>query len=157
MPIQLYLDTNVFCRPFDDQAIGRIRRETEAFERILEKIKEDEAAFIISEILAFEMQRIIAPGKRAKALGYFHLAKGYHTIGQQTLSVAAEIMERFKLQPRDALHAASALLEGSEYFLTCDDGVTKRFKKRSLSATIRHQYRFLKIRNPVEFAKEMRW
>jgi hypothetical protein len=57
--ILLYFDTNVLCRPFDDQTIKRIQRETEAFERILEKIRAKEAAFITSDILVFEIQRII--------------------------------------------------------------------------------------------------
>ena len=59
MAILPYFDTNVLCRPFDDQTIKRIQRETEAFERILEKIRAKEAAFITSDILVFEIQRII--------------------------------------------------------------------------------------------------
>jgi predicted nucleic acid-binding protein len=151
------LDTNVLCRPFDDQTNRRIRRETEAFERILERIRDNEATFVFSEILVFEIQRIISLGKRAKAVGYFHLAKGYHAINQETLSVAAEINERFKLEPRDALHSASALLEGSEYFLTCDDGVTKGFKKRALFVSIRSVRRSMEVVNPVEFVRKMGW
>ena len=61
MPILLYFDTNVLCRPFDDQTNRRIRRETEAFQRLLERIEANEAAFITSEILLFEIQRIISP------------------------------------------------------------------------------------------------
>lgn len=63
MAILLYFDTNVLCRPFDDQTVRRIRRETEAFERILENIEAKKAAFITSEILVFEVQRIILPAK----------------------------------------------------------------------------------------------
>jgi hypothetical protein len=69
--ILLYFDTNVLCRPFDDQTIRRIRRETEAFERILEKIRAKEAAFITADILVFEIQRIISPAKRAKYRSIF--------------------------------------------------------------------------------------
>ena len=50
MATLLYFDTNVLCRPFDDQTIRRIRKETEVFERILEKIRAKEAAFITSDI-----------------------------------------------------------------------------------------------------------
>ena len=56
MAILLYFDTNVLCRPFDDQTIKRIQRETEAFEQILEKIRAKEAAFITSDILVFEIR-----------------------------------------------------------------------------------------------------
>ncbi len=157
MAILLYLDTNVLCRPFDDQAIRRIRRETEAFERILEKIKENEATFVSSEILVFEIQRIVSPAKRAKASGYLHLSKGYHIMNEETFTLANDIMGKFKLEPRDALHAASALLEEAQYFLSCDDGVTKRFKKRPLSVTIRSKDRALEVMNPENFVRKMGW
>ena len=62
MAILLYFDTNVLRRPFEDQTIRRIRRETEALERILEKTQSKEAAFITSDILVFEIQRIVSPG-----------------------------------------------------------------------------------------------
>ena len=110
MAILLYFDTNVLCRPFDDQTIRRIRRETEAFERILEKIRAKEAAFITSDILVFEIQRIISPAKRAKVSIYLRLRQGYHIATSETLTVADEIIRNFKLSPREPLHAASALL-----------------------------------------------
>jgi predicted nucleic acid-binding protein len=110
VPILLYFDTNVLCRPFDDQTIKRIQRETEAFERILEKIRAKEAAFITSDILVFEIQRIISPAKRAKVSIYLRLRQGYHVATMETLTVANEIIRNFKLSRRDALHAASALL-----------------------------------------------
>ena len=97
MAIPLYFDTNVLCRPFDDQTIRRIRREAEAFERILEKIRSDEAAFITSDILVFEIQRIISPAKRAKVSGYLRLGKDFHIIREETLSLADEIAREFKL------------------------------------------------------------
>ncbi len=155
MAIRLYLDTNVFCRPFDDQVITRIRDETEAFEQILEQLREGRASLVISEILIFEIQRIIQPTKRAKGVGYLRLAKDYHSMREETLALARRLVRRFKLQPRDALHVAGALLEESDYFLTCDDGITKRFKETPLSANIKSRRRILKIMNPVEFVVEM--
>jgi len=155
--ILLYFDTNVLCRPFDDQTIRRIRWEAEAFERILEKIRSNEAAFVASEILVFEIQRIISPAKRAKASGYLHMSRGYHVTKDETLSLADQIMRKFKLDPRDALHAASALLEKAQCFLSCDDGVTKRFKKKPLSVSIQNNERVLEIMNPVDFTQKTGW
>jgi predicted nucleic acid-binding protein len=155
--ILLYFDTNVLCRPFDDQTIRRIRREAEAFERILEKIRGNEATFVTSEILVFEIRRIISPAKRAKASGYLHLSQGYHITQEETLSLADQIMRKFKLDPRDALHAASALLEKAQYFLSCDDGVTKRFKKKPLSVSIKDDDRALEVMNPTDFIRKTGW
>jgi predicted nucleic acid-binding protein len=75
--IRLYLDTNVLCRPFDDQTGARVRRETEAFGRILEKISNNEAVYFISDILMFELRRIVLPAKRAKVFAYLDLSRGF--------------------------------------------------------------------------------
>lgn len=157
MAIPLYLDTNVLCRPFDDQTVKRIRRETEAFERILSKISDNQAIFVTSDILLFEVRRIISAPKRAKVTGYLHAAKNHQFIGEETFTVAGRIMRDLGLGPRDSLHIASALLGGCEYFLTCDDGVTKKFKKGSLSAIIRSHETTLGVINPVIFVGKMGW
>ncbi len=157
MPTHLYLDTNVLCRPFDNQRIRRIRRETEAFERIAEKIRDNEAVLVISEILLFEIQRILSSEKRAKVVSYLPLGRAYHTLTEETFSLAEEIVSKFRLDPRDALHVASALLEGADYFLSCDDGVTKRFRKQLLSVTIRGQNQSLAVMNPEDFLKKIGW
>lgn len=157
MAIHLYLDTNVLCRPFDDQTIRRIRRETEAFERILEKIRDRAATLVTSEILVFEIQRIISPSKKAKASVYLPLAEEYHSLTEETFLSAEEIMSKFRLDPRDALHVASALFGRAEYFLSCDDGVTRGFRREALSVTIRGQNWLLEILNPEDFVKKMGW
>ena len=157
MAILLYFDTNVLCRPFDDQTTRRIRRETQAFERILEKIRAGEAVFFVSEILVFEVQRIISPPKRAKASVYLHLAKAYQATTEEALAVANEIVKKFKLQPRDALHAASALLGEAHYFLSCDDGVTKRFQRKSLSVIVGNENRIVEVMNPEQFVARIGW
>jgi predicted nucleic acid-binding protein len=155
--ILLYFDTGVLCRPFDDQTIKRIQRETEAFEQILEKIRAKEAAFMTSDILVFEIQRIISPAKRAKVSIYLRLRQGYHVATMETLTVANEIIRNFKLSPRDALHAASALLGEAQYFLSCDDGVTKRFKTTPLSVNIHNKLCTLEVMNPEDFITKVGW
>lgn len=157
MAIRLYLDTNILCRPFDDQTIRRIRRETEAFGRILERIRGSEAILITSEILVFELQKILSPSKRAKASGYLPLAKDHHLLKEGSFLLAEEILQQYRLEPRDALHIASAILEESDYFLSCDDGVTKRFKKNPLSVTIKGRESVLEVMNPIDFVKRIGW
>jgi predicted nucleic acid-binding protein len=155
--ILLYVDTDVLCRPFDDQTIKRIQRETEAFEQILEKIRVKEAAFMTSDILVFEIQRIISPAKESQGINLSALRQGYHVATMETLTVANEIIRNFKLSPRDALHAASALLGEAQYFLSCDDGVTKRFKTTPLSVNIQNEHRTVEVMNPEDFIAKMGW
>jgi len=155
--ILLYFDTKVLCRPFDDQTIRRIRTETEAFERILEKIRTREATFITSDILVFEIQSIISPAKRAKVSIYLRFRQGHHAATPETLTIANEIIRNFRLSPRDAFHAASALLGEAQYFLSCDDGVTKRFKTTLLSVNIRNKLCTLEVMNPEDFITKVGW
>lgn len=157
MAILLYLDTNVFCRPFDDQTARRIREETEAFTLILEKIKENKALLVTSDLLLFEIRRIISAEKRAKASVYLPLSSCHRNLDDESLQLAREIVARFKVGPRDSLHLASALLTESQYFLTCDDGVTKRFKNKPLSAMIMSMARSVSVMNPVDFVQTMGW
>ena len=157
MAIRLYFDTNVLCRPFDDQTGVRVRRETEAFGRILDKISNNEAVYFISDILMFEIRRIISPAKRAKVFAYLDLSQGFHTATEQTLAVADEIVRQFKLKPRDAFHAASGVMGEPQYFLTCDDAVTKGFRRKPLSLVVASDVRSLEVMNPEVFVAKMRW
>jgi hypothetical protein len=75
----------------------------------------------------------------------------------ETLTVANEIIRNFKLSPRDALHAASALLGEAQYFLFCDDGVTKRFKTTPLSDNIQNEHRSVEVMNPEDFIAKIGW
>jgi hypothetical protein len=59
--------------------------------------------------------------------------------------------------PRDALHAASALLGEAQYFLSCDDDVTKRFKAAPLSVNIQSEHRTVEVMNPEDFIAKMGW
>ena len=56
------------------------------------------------------------------------MARTYHAMTDETLTIARTVEDRFKLSHAMHYNAVSALLDGSEYFLTCDDGITKRFK-----------------------------
>lgn len=117
MPIRLYLDTNVLCRPFDNQRIRRIRRETEAFERLVEKIRDNDAVLVTSEILLFKILRILSSEKRAKVVSDLPLGRAYHALTEETFNLAEEMVSKFRLDPRDALHVISALLE--ELTISC--------------------------------------
>jgi len=97
------------------------------------------------------------PAKRAKVTIYLRFRQGYHAATTETLTVANEIIRNFKLSPRDALHAASALLGEAQYFLSCDDGVTKRFKTTPLSVNIQNEHRTVEVMNPEDFIAKIGW
>ena len=83
--------------------------------------------------------------------------EGYLATTSETIAVANEIIRNFELAPRDALHAASSALGKAQYFLSCDDGITRRFRTRPLSVNIGTETRTLKIMNPAVFIAKIGW
>lgn len=56
--MRLYLDTSVYCRPFDDQAHIRVRGEAEAFVRILGEVETGVTILLSSDLLILEVSMI---------------------------------------------------------------------------------------------------
>ena len=51
----IYLDTNVYSRPFDDQTQSDIQEEANAFLEIVREIKAERFTLLCSDILEFEI------------------------------------------------------------------------------------------------------
>jgi len=88
---------------------------------------------------------------------WLDLSKMIHTASDQTLAVAEEIVRKFKLKPRDAFHAASGVMGEAQYFLTCDDAVTRKFRRTPLSVVVENEVRYMEVMNPEVFVARMRW
>ena len=46
---KVYLNTNVYCRPRDDQSDPRVKRESEAFMEIVERVVDGEVEIVSSD------------------------------------------------------------------------------------------------------------
>jgi hypothetical protein len=75
-PILIYLDTNLYSRPFDDQKQPQIQAEANAFLEIIQAVKNHQLMLLTSDILLFEVYNILTPEKRAKLEKY--LSFGTH-------------------------------------------------------------------------------
>ena len=51
--IRAYLDTCVWCRPFDAMSSGRILKEAESLNRLIRKVDNNEIEVIGSSVLLF--------------------------------------------------------------------------------------------------------
>lgn len=122
----VYLDTNVYCRPFDDQGQERIRREATAFVELIELVQEGKLDFLNSEILEFEIGRIKDQERRARVQSYLGLCSVKLKSAEEQLELASELERKCSLKGRDALHVAAACLGKAAYCVTCDDLVLKR-------------------------------
>lgn len=124
---RLYLDMNIYNRPFDDQSQVRIRLETIAIHAILKSIKERRLSLIWSFMLEFENSLNPYEYIRMQIQMASSLASEKIKMGDDILA-AAKNLESKGIKPRDAIHLACAIKGKSEYFLTCDDKLIKKAK-----------------------------
>ncbi len=142
---KIYLDTCVWCRPFDEPT-EKIIREEEAFLEILRKAGKREIEIITSVVLDYEISMISDYIKRddaAHAVALFESKK----ISEIPISLRDEIMS-IGFSPIDATHLAIAI-ENSEYFISVDDEILNKREQ------IEKNYE-IKIRSPIEFIVEVK-
>lgn len=124
-PALIYLDTNVYARPFDDQTQPAIQEEANAFQIIIAAVKAQKLSLLGSDILAFEVAQVLSEDKRAKIAKSLELCAEHVEQSDEVLNLGKLIESRCRIRARDALHVASALLGGARYFLSCDRRITE--------------------------------
>lgn len=140
---RIYLDTCVWCRPFDEPS-HRVTEEAEAFFRILRMVNAEEVVITSSVVLDDEIDMIRGDEKREDVNELVNRAVS-ERIGYITERYRA-IMNILKLKVRDAAHLACALESNAEYFITADDNILRKGKD------IMQRYK-IKVCAPTEFVE----
>ena len=122
--MRIYLDNCVFNRPFDDQSHLRVRLETEAKLYIQAKIKQREMELVWSYILDFENRQNPFQERKRAIAQWKGLATALIPESPDLLETASELLTR-GINPKDALHVASAIKGEADYFLSTDDKLLK--------------------------------
>jgi predicted nucleic acid-binding protein len=149
----VYLDTNVYCRPLDDQSDSRIHQEAEAFLQIIDKVERGKAEIVSSDYVKFEIEQIKDLSKRNNIQGFERiLSKTNVTPSKRLISIAKEMNVKCRLNYLDALHSAAACLGKASFLLTCDDEILENTNCIETFAA-KKGYR-LKVRNPIDYLKE---
>ncbi len=104
----IYLDTNVYQRPFNDQTQKRIRREAEAFVKILDAVQTKRVTLLGSEILDFEIEQIPDQELYNRVKSYLKLCKRILKTNERQLKIAQQLEKDCGFKGRDALHIAPA-------------------------------------------------
>jgi predicted nucleic acid-binding protein len=121
---RVYLDTNVYCRPLDDQRDIRIHAETTAFLQIVDNSEKGKTEIVSSDYVKFEIDQIQDPAKKKNIQSFEKtISKTNVKSNQQLINIAKEITAKCKLNSLDALHAAAACIGKTNYLLTCDDEI----------------------------------
>lgn len=153
----IYLDTNVYSRPFDDQTQMQIQEEANAFLEIIIAVKSDKLILVGSDILEFEVHNVLSEEKRTKIEDYLGLWNLYIQTTEEVLNLGKRIESDCHIGARDALHVASAIIGQARYFLSCDMRVTQMKQARCyrrLAKAYRSEY--FSAMNPVLFAEKLR-
>ena len=152
---RIYLDTNVYCRPLDDQSDRRIREESGAFFEIVELVYHGEIQIVTSDYVRFEIERILDPLKRKDVRG-FERALGSVKVSSSRglVTLALEFSSECHIGSLDALHVSAACHGKAMFLLTCDDEILNR--KACIERLAAEKGYRLKVRNPIEYLRE-RW
>lgn len=129
------------CRPFDDQAMMRIRLETNAYYLILKAIQDGNYEMVVSPVHFYEVKDIDDPYERIELT---ILLKRYgKTLPYQSKEIRkrAEYLCSLKFGVADATHISFAE-STSDVFITCDKKLLKKYRKLKTN---------LLIMNPVGF------
>lgn len=119
MKMKIYLDTCVYCRPFDDQLQDRIKNETEAFIKTLKLAEQGEVIIVSSDVLIDELEEIVEPRKSAEVKEFVTICVEHVELSEEIIKLARVIEDECGITGADALHIASSV--GTRYFITCDD------------------------------------
>jgi len=98
----IYLDANIFGRPFDDRSQLRIALEAEACLLILELVKGEKVDCLGSDILRLEISRSPIP-KRFQIQSLLELCSRHISETNELKHLAQQISEESRIQGRDAL------------------------------------------------------
>ena len=155
MAERVYLDTNVYCRPLDNQSDSRIHAESEAFLTIVDIAEREKIEIVRSDYVKFEIEQILDPLKRKDVRGFERaLSKVNVASSRRLVALAREFSSKCNIGSLDALHVSAACLGEACFLLTCDDEILDRavcIEKLAAEKGYR-----LKVRNPIDYLQE-RW
>ncbi len=133
--MKVYFDTCSLQRPLDDKNQVRIALEAEAILGTIILAEMGTFELISSEILLFEVQK--TPNIQRQRYILNVLKKGTIFIPlNDDIKKRAKALIQTGIKPVDALHLASAIAAGADYFCTCDDKFLKKAKQLKDNKTI---------------------
>jgi predicted nucleic acid-binding protein len=145
--LKVYLDVCSLNRPFDDQSDDRVKLESEYILLILNKIQKGEYLLFGSDIIFYEIEKMMESEKKEKVLKLTNLFTRLIKFNEK-IEKRAKNLEKFGFDPLDALHISSAEYETIDVFLTTDDDLLSKAKKNENNLKV-------KIDNPINWFMEL--
>lgn len=122
--MRIYLDTCLWCRPFDKQ-VAEVKKETETFLAILQGV--DEGRFIVIGSSVIEIEKIKGEDKREAASRLLARAS-QERMDSVSMTKQREIKETTGVKDWDAFPLAAAIDAKARFFITVDKYILRRAK-----------------------------
>ena len=145
MPL-VYLDNCALQRPLDDRGQFRVRTESDAVTAILASVEAGDVDLATSAALRAEASR--NPHRSRLDFAVRTLALAFNDIG--TTPEVESLTKTYRaagIQPFDALHLASAVELGADYFCSTDDRLLKKARTADTRTT--------RVVTPLELASAL--
>ena len=150
--MSVYFDMNIYNRVFDDQSQLRIRFESMAIDILFELVENENYKLAWSFILEYENSRNPFMDRRLHIESISTLCKEMIEPNKEIKSIAKDIIKYSNTKDKDALHLASAVYNGCNYFITCDDKFIRTVvRNRSVLGNI---IGAIKLYNPIDFLRK---
>ena len=146
----LYLDMNVYKRPFADQRQMRIRLETVTITMIFALIDDGQLSARWSFVLDYENSRDPVPERREFVQYLSRCCETTIAPDESIRRLARQLSETHQARGRDALHLAIAEISGCDYLVTCDDRLVRQGERLQEQGLLT-----VHLINPVDFVQEV--
>lgn len=142
--MRIYLDNCCYNRPYDSQTSLKVSLETQAKLYIQEKIRNGDLELVASYMLEYENSKNHDLVKRTFILSYIDEFSKYFVPIERKNDLQEKITEimSYGIAYKDATHVACAILARTDYFITTDIRLQKRYKGSEI-----------KIVNPLDFIR----
>jgi len=142
----IYLDTCAVQRPLDDQSQLRVRVEADILLAVIAAAEANELEVASSDVLRFETENNPVPARRNLARRVLALASA-DTASTPEVADRAKAYEKAGIKPLDAVHLASAVAVGANFFCTVDDTLLRKARTANTGAT--------RVVSPMELMMEL--
>ena len=144
--MKVYLDMCSIQRPLDSHDDVRVATEAQAVVGVLRLCELGQVTLVGSDALRFELEKNPHPVRKDYAAAVLSKAAAFAATDQDVEARAREF-EATGMKPLDALHLASAVEAGADFFCTCDDRLLKRAREVETGRT--------RVVSPLELVVEV--
>ncbi|RQD68254.1 MAG: PIN domain-containing protein [Tindallia sp. MSAO_Bac2] len=149
--MKIYFDMNIYNRLFDDQEQLRIRFESMAIDILFELVEKGKYKLMWSFMLDYENSRNPYVERRLHIDSISSLCDNVIKPNDRIKELAKDVVKRTNAREKDALHLASAIFEGCNYFITCDDKFIKTIAKNEQN--MNELLNGIILYNPIDFLR----